>query len=92
MRPEFELPSGEPDRILAAAIYLMSCHARTRCPRIACMVERHLALLGKHPEVGDHVRQTCRQLAAAWRAVGAHDERCLQERASPAPLPPGPLH
>ncbi|QJR11069.1 hypothetical protein DSM104443_02140 [Usitatibacter rugosus] len=58
--------TGEADRLLAAAIYLMSCHARSGCPRIACMVERHLQLLGRHPQVGEHVRHTCRQLAAAW--------------------------
>jgi len=65
----------EADRLLAAAIYLMSCHARNRCPRIACMVERHLHLLGRHPEVGERVRHTCRQLAAAWKSVRVSDER-----------------
>jgi len=61
--------AGEADRLLAAALFLMSCHARNGCPRIACMVERHLQLLGRHPEVGEHVRHTCLQLAAAWAAT-----------------------
>jgi hypothetical protein len=65
------------DRQLAATIYLMSCHARTRCPRLAVMVERHLQLIASNPEAGEHVRDTCRRLAAAWECVRAHDERAL---------------
>lgn len=67
----------EADRLLAAAIYLMTCHARSRCPRLALIVEHHLELLARHPEAGERVATTCRQLASAWRAIRGHDERCL---------------
>lgn len=67
----------EADRHLAAVIYLMSCHARTRCPRLAAIVERHLVLIGQNPESGEQVRYTCRRLAAAWANVRVQDEREL---------------
>jgi len=89
--PDEEAAGHEADRILSAAIYLMSCHARNHCPRVACMVGRHLELLGRHPQVGERVRHTCRQLAAAWEAVRAHDENAARARAGAAE-PPGTLH
>lgn len=73
-----DLQRGEADRMLAAAIYLMSCHARNRCPRLAFMVGRHLQQLARHPGTGELVSQTCRQLAAAWETVRRHDERAIQ--------------
>ncbi len=69
----------ETDRLLAATIYLMSCHARSGCPRLACMVSRHLELLGRNPNAGEFVRDTCRRLAAAWEAVRRHDENRLRD-------------
>lgn len=64
----------EADRLLAATLYLMSCHARSHCPRLATMVGHHLELLARHPEAGDRVGVICRQLANAWRAIRSHDE------------------
>lgn len=64
----------EADRILAATLYLMSCHARNGCPRLACMIERHLQLLARHGGSGTHVADTCRKLSCAWRAIAGHDE------------------
>jgi len=72
----------EADRLLSATIYLMSCHARTACPRLASMVERHLELIAGHPESGELVRETCRKLAAAWQTVRGNDERVARERAA----------
>lgn len=66
---------AEADRILAATIYLMSCHARNQCPRLACMIAAHLRALGRHAEAGLHVRHTCQRLAAAWEAIRQHDEQ-----------------
>jgi hypothetical protein len=80
---------GEADRLLAATIYLMSCHARSRCPRLAAMVGMHLRLLGRHPELGDRVRDSCQKLCAAWEAIRRHDEVVL---AAVAPEPGPPLH
>ena len=73
------------DRMLAATLYLMSCHARTRCPRLACMVERHLALLARHPGTRAHVADLARKLANSWRAIRSHDE-ARQRIASGTPL------
>lgn len=66
--------NDESGRMLAATLYLMSCHARTQCPRLACMVERHLALLARHPGTQAHVADLARKLANSWRAIRVHDE------------------
>lgn len=79
----------EGDRLLAATIYLMSVHARRRCPRLAGMVGMHLRLLGRHAELGPHVRDSCQKLAAAWEAIRACDERA---QAAPPPPPDGTIH
>lgn len=63
------------DRLLAATIYLMSCHARSGCPRLACMIEHHLRLVGRHIGVPDRVRDTAQKLAASWAAIRRHDEQ-----------------
>ncbi len=81
--PNDETDLGEADRILAAAIYLMSCHARNGCPRLAYMVQRHFELIARHPGSGEQVRDTCKRLMAAWSAIGSHDV----ERASTEPAP-----
>ena len=72
---EDDRQAREADRMVAATLYLMSCHARSQCPRLACMVEQHLKLLGRHPGAGEQVRHLCARIAAAWVAVRRHDER-----------------
>jgi hypothetical protein len=72
---DVEIPAA--DRLLAAALYLMSCHARTRCPRLACMIERHLELIARHPGAGERVADTCRRLALSWIAIRQHDEHAI---------------
>jgi hypothetical protein len=79
-----ELQRGEADRLLAAAIYLMSCHARNQCPRLACMVGRHLQLLARHPGAGARVGDICLRLSNAWEAIRQHDERILRTRSDVA--------
>lgn len=72
------------DRLVAATIYLMSCHARTSCPRLACMIEHHLRLIGRHAGVTDRVRDIAQKLAASWTAIRRHDEhRALVARMEP---------
>jgi hypothetical protein len=84
----------EADRMLAAAIYLMTCHARSGCPRLACMVRHHFRQLSRHPGSGALVREMCRRLAAAWEAVMRHDERRALNAATNPPhdARPGTLH
>ena len=78
---------GEADRLLAATIYLMSCHARNRCPRLACMIGMHLRRLGHHAELGEHVRDSCQKLCAAWEAIRRNDERLAHEASGEKPPP-----
>jgi hypothetical protein len=85
----------EADRLMAATIYLMSCHARTRCPRLAYMVERHLELIARNPECGEFVRDTCNKLSAAWECVRGADEHHRTERSASEPEGAGtrrPMH
>lgn len=72
-----ERNTEQADRVLAATLYLMTCHARTRCPQLACMVERHLAVLARHPGTHPHVADLSRKLANSWRAIRAHDETTM---------------
>lgn len=83
-------PDGEADRLVAATIYLMSCHARSRCPRLACLVQCHLKSLGRHAQATEHVRHTARKLAAAWEAIRRYDE--LRATSGIAAFGRGPLH
>lgn len=55
------------ERATAALVYLMSAFARSRCPRLACMVGHHLEMLARHPESPELIRDTCAQLIPAWR-------------------------
>ena len=68
-----EAAAREADRLLAATLYLMTCHARTGCPRLAAMIRHHLELAARHAGSGEHVGHMSRKLANAWRAVMAHD-------------------
>lgn len=72
----------EADRLLATTIYLMSCHARSHCPRLACMIGRHLELIARHPEAGERVAVACQQLASAWVAIRRHNEQSFQRAAA----------
>ena len=57
-----ELDAGA-DCLLASTLYLMRCHATNPCPRLATLVERHVAAVADHPGCGALVRETCRLLA-----------------------------
>ena len=60
--------SGSPhaDTLLAALIYLMSCHVRSGCPRVAACVSDHLRRIALHPDVAPIVREVCAGLRSAW--------------------------
>lgn len=76
---------GEADRLVAAILYLMSCHARSGCPRLACLIRCHLESLGRHAHATQHVRHTARRLGAQWEAIHRHGEA----KAAPRAMPPG---
>lgn len=67
-----DIRDREADRLLAATLYLMTCHARNGCPRLAEMVRRHFELISRHPESGELVRDTCKRLCAAWESPIVH--------------------
>ncbi len=54
------------DCLLASTLYLMSRHAAEPCPRLATLVDRHLAAVSAHPGCGVLVRETCRRLEGEW--------------------------
>jgi hypothetical protein len=54
------------DTIVAALIYLMTHHARSRCPRLALGIARHMQALAAHPEAATVVRELCAGLQTAW--------------------------
>jgi hypothetical protein len=79
-----DLERREADRLLAAAIYLMSCHARNQCPRLACMVRCHLQQIARHRGAGKFVGDICRRMSSAWEAIRQHDERAVLARIDPS--------
>jgi hypothetical protein len=58
--------AGPVDTIVAALIYLMTHHARSRCPRLALGIARHMQALAAHPEAAAVVRELCAGLQASW--------------------------
>jgi hypothetical protein len=55
-----------PETLLAAVIYLMTHYSRTRCPRIANCISRHLQCLAAHPRAAPVVRDMCAALIDPW--------------------------
>jgi hypothetical protein len=66
-----EVEAGSAETLLASTLYLMSRHAATPCPKLARVVDRHLAALAAHPGCGPLVRETCRRAAGDWAAARA---------------------
>lgn len=79
MRAEDE--TSRPETIIAGLVYLMSCYARSGCPRVAVCISRHLQCLALHPEAPRVVRDTCAALHGAWSRM-----------AETGPAPDAPLH
>jgi hypothetical protein len=52
------------DSLLASTLFLLVRHAAAPCPRLAYLVERHLAAVAAHAGCGILVRETCRRLMA----------------------------
>lgn len=66
-----EIHAGSADALLASTLYLMSRHAASPCPRLAKVVDRHLAAVAVHPGCGALVRETCRRAAPEWGRLQA---------------------
>lgn len=63
-----EVEAGSADSLLASTLYLMSRYAADPCPRLARLVDRHLAAVAAHSGCGALVRETCRRAADEWRS------------------------
>jgi len=57
-----------PETLLASALYLMTNHARTRCPLVTRMIAQQLLHLANHPSesVSPQLRAVCENLAEQW--------------------------
>lgn len=59
------------DCLLASTLFLMGRYAASPCPRLATVVDRHLAAVAAHEGGGPLVRETCRRLAGEWTRLRA---------------------
>jgi hypothetical protein len=64
-----------PEILLASALFLMTNHARTRCPLLTRMIAQQLHHLAHHPSalVTPQLRAVCDRLSQQWsnaRAAG----------------------
>ncbi|HWA12155.1 MAG TPA: hypothetical protein VHA15_03605 [Burkholderiales bacterium] len=64
-----------PETLLASALFLMTYHARTRCPLLTRMIAQQLHHLAHHPSasVPPQLRAVCDKLSQQWgnaRAAG----------------------
>jgi hypothetical protein len=72
-RHPFTETAADADCLLAATLYLMSRYAASPCPRLANLVDRHLAAVASHPQVSVLVREMSRRAADEWKG---HAEAC----------------
>jgi len=64
-----ELRQRRVETVLGALLYLMTAYHRTRCPRIAASVARHLDCLADHPQADATIRDLCAEMREEWRAA-----------------------
>jgi len=57
---------SRPQALIAAALYLMTHHVRTGCPRLAVCIARHLQCLAAHPDADPVIRDICAGLHGIW--------------------------
>lgn len=59
----------EPATLLAAALYLMTRHAKSPRPELCAMVVMQLVRLAEHPDGGlpERLKRLCGKLAGEWR-------------------------
>lgn len=55
------------DCLLASTLFLLGRYASAPCPRLALLVDRHLAAVASHAGCGILVRETSRRLAEEWK-------------------------
>lgn len=80
----------EPATLLAAALYLMTRHAKNPRPEVCAMVVMQLVRLAEHPDGGlpEHLKRLCGKLAGEWRDLEA-ESRAASSTAAP-PLAQAP--
>jgi hypothetical protein len=62
----------DPDTLLASALFLMTHHAKTRCPLLTRMIAQQLGHLARHPSrnITPQLRRLCEKLAGQWSDTG----------------------
>lgn len=78
--PQSESDTSRAETITASLLYLMTCYARSGCPRLALCVARHMQCLALHPDAAPVVRDICAGMLGAWQAAaepGGASERSL---------------
>lgn len=68
MTPPKQHDTGE--IVIAATLWLMRRYRQTACPRIARMIEQHLAWMRAHAS-SPGLADACRCLSCEWRAMSA---------------------
>lgn len=70
-----ETPVSRYETVVAALIYLMSCHRRSGCPKLALYVSRHMTAIALHPDAPPVVRDVCAALRESWEGASTQP-RC----------------
>lgn len=72
-----------PATLYAAALYLTTRYAQSRCLTVCRMVVQQFELIVNHPDpsVPDDLRETCRKLQADWERIGAERELVMRKAA-----------
>lgn len=88
--PHEKLPP--PETIVAATLFLMTRHAKVRCPLVGRVIARQLQFLAEHPaELAPQLRAVCAKLSAQWAGEAMADGVSASQSYVPAATP-GFLH
>jgi predicted transcriptional regulator len=71
-----ELLLVQPEKAIAAVLFLMTVYRRTQCPVVARAIATHLNCLARHREVSDSVRSVCEGLKNEWECVAMAHTAC----------------
>ena len=73
-----------PDVLVAAAVYLMTSHARTGCPLVRRIIASQLRYLARHPSntVTPMLREVCIRLARDWERLGLRPQTIPRQPAA----------
>jgi len=79
-RHPFTEAAAGADCLVASTLYLMSRYTASPCPRLARLVDRHLAALATHPQASALLREMCWRASREWKG---HADACPLGYATP---------